>query len=158
MTSDLKTARRARGRGDDGAALVEFALICVLLFTLIFGIIHFGFLLSFKQDMTRAAAEGARAGAVAFPADNAEDDAAEATQDAVETAGKECSTTNGIDADGDGMACRVTVTPCISSAGDCVSVELIYDQDEHPLLGAAPFVSKLLPDTLTSRSEARVNP
>ena len=43
--------------------------VMVLLFTLVFGIISFGLILSFKQDMTRAAAEGARAGAVAFPAD-----------------------------------------------------------------------------------------
>jgi Flp pilus assembly protein TadG len=59
---------RRRGAGDGGAALVEFAFVMSLLFLLIFGIITFGLILSFKQDVTRAAAEGARAGAVAFPA------------------------------------------------------------------------------------------
>ena len=56
-----------RCRGDEGAALVEFALISILLLTLLFGIINFGLILSFRQDVTRAAAEGARGGAVAVP-------------------------------------------------------------------------------------------
>ena len=58
----------ARAQGDHGAALVEFALVSVLLLSIVFGIIHYGLILSFKQDVTRAAAEGARAGAVTFPA------------------------------------------------------------------------------------------
>jgi Tfp pilus assembly protein PilX len=158
MNTRTTEHRRNRGRGDDGAALVEFALISVLLFTLIFGIIHMGMLLSFKQDMTRAAAEGARAGAVAFPATSALADAAKATQDAVTQSGKTCSTTNGNDSDNDGMSCNVTLGPCITAAGNCVSVVLTYDQKGHPILGAAPFVSLLMPKTITSKSEARVNP
>jgi Flp pilus assembly protein TadG len=160
MTRPAQKDRSTRGRGDDGAALVEFALVCIILFTLVFGIIHFGYLLSFKQDMTRAAAEGARAGAVAFPASNALDDAEDATQDAVEAAGKDCGGNySGLsDPDGDGMTCTVTVGPCVTASGDCVTVLLSYDQEDHPVLGAAPFVGLILPDTLTSKSEARVNP
>jgi Flp pilus assembly protein TadG len=158
MTRHVKKDRSTRGRGDDGAALVEFAMVAVLLFTLVFGIIHFGYLLSFKQDMTRAAAEGARAGAVAFPNTSALTDASKATQDAVKAAGKNCSTTNGNDNDGDGMSCNVTLGPCISAAGNCVTVTLSYDQQHKPLLGAAPFVNLILPKTLNTKSEARVNP
>ncbi|MDQ2649243.1 MAG: pilus assembly protein [Actinomycetota bacterium] len=159
MTRHVKMDHSKRGRGDDGAALVEFALVSVLLFTLVFGIIHFGYLLSFKQDMTRAAAEGARAGAVAFPATSALQDAKDATQDAVQAAGKNCGGNYaGNDSDGDGMACTVTLTPCVTADGDCVTVLLSYDQEHKPVLGAAPFVNLILPDTLTSKSEARVNP
>jgi Flp pilus assembly protein TadG len=151
-------AQPRRARGDDGAALLEFALVAVLLFTLIFGIIQYGFMLSFKQDMTRSAAEGARAGAIAFPVGDALAAAQEATMDAAEQTGKSCSTTNGVDSDGDGLSCSVTVTPCVTSTGNCVNVELKYDQDGHPLVGAIPLLSQLPPDTLTSKSVARVNP
>lgn len=158
MTRHSKMARSTRGRGDDGAALVEFTLVSLLLFLLIFGIIHFGYLLSFKQDMTRSAAEGARAGAVAFPSSKALVDTQKATSDAVTQAGRSCGNDyNGGDPDGDGMACKVTLGSCISAAGQCVAVELTYDQKNHPLLGAAPFVSKILPDTLRSKSEAKIN-
>ena len=41
--------------------MVEFAFVMVLFFTLLFGIIDFGVLLAFKQNMTQAASEAARA-------------------------------------------------------------------------------------------------
>lgn len=140
---------------------MEFALVAVLLFTLIFGIIGFGYLLSFKQDMTRAAAEGARAGAVAFPATNALTNSQAATKDAVSVSGKSCGSGSGnftgTDSDNDGMACKVSLAPCVSAPGNCITVELVYNQKTHPLLGALPFVSKIMPDTLTSKSVAKVN-
>ena len=48
-----------------GVAIVEFAIIAPLLFTLIFGIIEFGFYLYNQEMLTNAAREGARAGIVA---------------------------------------------------------------------------------------------
>ena len=150
-------AEAPRLRGDDGAALLEFALVAILLFTLIFGIINYGFMLSFKQDMTRSASEGARAGAVAATGE-AENVAILATQEAVEDNGRECSTTDGIDSDGDGLSCNVDVRVCENNANaECVYVELTYDQDGHPLIGSIPLISELPPNTLTSRSVAQVN-
>lgn len=158
-TKEPTRPSRRRCREDSGAALIEFSFVAVLLLTLVFGIITFGMLLSFKQDLTRAAAEGARAGAVAVPgtADSARGAAELATKDAVEGAGKACSTTDGVDSDGDGLACNVTYGLCAEAAGNCVTVELVYDQESKPLLGVVPLVSALLPDTLTSRSVAKVN-
>jgi Flp pilus assembly protein TadG len=49
---------------DRGAAAVEFALVSVLLFTLLFGIIGFGFVLFAQQSALHAAREGARLAAV----------------------------------------------------------------------------------------------
>jgi Flp pilus assembly protein TadG len=153
--TDRRAARRLRG--DDGAALLEFALVAILLFLLIFGIINYGFMLSFKQDMTRTAAEGARAGAIAYPPSDALPTAQQATMDAASKTGKECTTTNGVDSDGDGLACTVSVVPCLTSTGSCVEVELEYDQAGHPIVGAIPLLSDLPPGTLTSKSVARVN-
>lgn len=48
----------------EGAALLEFAIIMPLFFALIFGIIEFSLLLYNKQIMTNAAREGARLGII----------------------------------------------------------------------------------------------
>src|SRR3546814_14353022 len=82
--------------------------LCVLLF----GIINFGLILSFKQDMTRAAAEGARAGAVAV-AGPSEADAEVATDEAVREFGDRftdgCATDGMKTADGcPGCDARIT--------------------------------------------------
>ena len=56
---------RRRERGERGAAAVEFALVVPLLLMLVFGIIQYGYILSFRQALSQGAAEGARAAAVA---------------------------------------------------------------------------------------------
>jgi Flp pilus assembly protein TadG len=160
-TSGRATPTPRRGRGDEGTALVEFTFVAVLLLTIVFGIINFGLLLSFKQDMTRAAAEGARAGAVAFPATGAWDAANTATFEAVDGFNRTCNS-------GDGMTCNVNLHDCATpvapntasnptSTGDCVTVELVYDYDHHPLLAKLPLIEALLPDTLRDSSVARLN-
>jgi len=157
--SHTPTVRRCRG--DEGAALVEFAFVIVLLSLFVFGIINFGLILSFKQDMTRAAAEGARAGAVAFPATDAYGAAESATQEAVDDMDRTCNGT-------DGMSCNINVHDCATpvapgtasnpaGAGDCVTVELVYDYDNNPLLGELPILAALLPDTIRDSSVARLN-
>lgn len=52
-------------KNQDGATVVEFALIAPLLFLLIFGIIEFGLLLLNKHIINNSSREGARAGIVA---------------------------------------------------------------------------------------------
>jgi hypothetical protein len=51
-------------RGERGAATVEFAIIAIVLFTIVFGIIEFGILMFDKHVLTNASREGARAGVV----------------------------------------------------------------------------------------------
>jgi Flp pilus assembly protein TadG len=149
-----------RGRGDGGTAILEFALVAILLLTIIFGIINFGLILSFKQDMTRAAAEGARAGAVALPATTAWTDADAATDEAVDGFDKTCGM--------DGLTCNVNLHSCTtaippgtpsnsSSTGDCVTVELVYDYDTNPLLAKLPMIEPFLPDVIRAQSVARTN-
>lgn len=148
-------------RGDRGAAMVEFAMVSVLLVLLVLGIISYGLLLSFKQDMTRAAAEGARAGAVAPTAAAALTEADAATDEAVRGFDKECNPA-------EGLACNVNLHACgtpvprgtptnPASTGDCITVELIYDYADHPLLPDIPLLSGLMPDTIRDTSVARVN-
>lgn len=58
--------RRRRGRGDDGAVIVEFALLAPLLFLLIFAIIEFGYGFGQQLDIRHGAREGARLVAVNY--------------------------------------------------------------------------------------------
>ena len=53
-----------RVRNEDGGSAVEFAIICPLLFIVLFGIIEFAVLLYDKAMITNASREGARAGIV----------------------------------------------------------------------------------------------
>jgi Flp pilus assembly protein TadG len=52
------------GSFEDGAVVVEFAIVASLLFLLVFGIIQFGLAFSRYQAYTAAAREGARVAAV----------------------------------------------------------------------------------------------
>ncbi len=56
---------RKRLRGDDGASLVEFALIAPILFLILFGLIDFGFIYNDFLSLRQGVRDGARAGAVA---------------------------------------------------------------------------------------------
>ena len=55
-------------RSDEGAAAVEFALVALILFTLLLGIMQFGYLFFQWNEITHAAREGARWAALEYPA------------------------------------------------------------------------------------------
>lgn len=150
--------------------MVEFALVSLLLVLLVVGIINFGLLLSFKQDVTRAATEGARTAAVALPpaatpgaqtSDSRHIAGVAGTEDAVDSFGKSCNV--------DGMTCTVTIHNCdtVPVAGsvayfgdgvdDCVTVELEYDYAAYPLVVQPPILGSFLPDTVAAKSVARLN-
>ncbi|MPZ95811.1 MAG: hypothetical protein GEU96_13105 [Propionibacteriales bacterium] len=60
-----RPAKRCRRRSsDDGASAVEFALVSVLLFTILFGLIQYGLYFWSLQSGSSAAREGARRAAV----------------------------------------------------------------------------------------------
>jgi Flp pilus assembly protein TadG len=65
---------RIQSGSQKGAAMVEFALILMLLLTLTFGLIEFGLLVYNQQVITNAAREGARYGIVMTDPLNATDD------------------------------------------------------------------------------------
>ena len=168
-------ARPHEGRrvaGDEGAALLEFALVAVLLFTIIFGIIQFGLILNFKQDVTRAAAEGARAGAVAVAAsggtaeDAAETAAVAAMTEAIDGIGGSFSGSTctpgpavvGTTVMTDELVCEVEVAPCDQDPDEsCVTVALRYPYKESPLFGDIPLISVFFPERVAATSVARIN-
>ncbi len=58
---------RTHKLNDKGAALVEFAIVVSLLFTLVFGIIEFGLMMKDYLTLNQAAREGVRSAAVGSP-------------------------------------------------------------------------------------------
>jgi Flp pilus assembly protein TadG len=144
-------SRRSRGRDERGAAVVEFAIASVILLTLLFGIISYGYALSFKQGLTQAAAEGARAATVASSG-TAATAAAAAVGPALGAFKKTCSTS--------GMSCTYSTatadTGCAAGTS-CMRVQISYDYKNYPLMPKFPGLNLLLPDTLKSTSITQVN-
>lgn len=54
-------------RNNRGSSLVEFAIVCLLLFTVVFGIIEFGMLMKNYLTLNQAVREGARSAALGSP-------------------------------------------------------------------------------------------
>jgi Flp pilus assembly protein TadG len=152
--SDAVHSHRAnrRVRGERGAALVELSLAVMLLCTLLFGIISYGYALSFKQSLTQAAAEGARAAAVAASG-SATTAAQSGVARAVSAFNKTCASP--------GLTCTYSTlaadTSCATD-GICMRVRVAYNYNNYPLMPKLPGLGLLLPDTLQATSITQVTP
>lgn len=143
-------------RADErGAAAVEFALVVPFLLLIMFGIISYGYMLSFRQALSQGAAEGARAAAVSpLPSTTDKEQAAlNALNEALDSYGVTCAGT----AVGSSLmqgttevgSCSVKTDPCVNDSGkECVTASLDYWYAEHPLLPSVPGLGLVLPDHL----------
>jgi Flp pilus assembly protein TadG len=151
-------ARPARG-GERGAAAVEFALVVPFLLLLVFGIISYGYMLSFRQAVSQGAAEGARAAAVSPAGDDAARLAAarDALNESLDTYGVTCDAGGNLwRGSTDVGSCAVTIAACANDATeDCASLTVDYLYADHPLLPDFPLVP--LPDHLDYTAVARVS-
>lgn len=145
-----------------------------LLFLLLFGIITFGLLLAVRQTVTQAAAEGARAAipiAYTFLEADAGDGAPpvvaarEQAERSAEWIGRTCDSA---DADGDGMSCDAELHDCDVDAAayvgpndpdapDCLTVTVVVDNDDHPIVAPVPLLSRFLPDRVRSTAVAQLD-
>lgn len=148
-------ALRARRNDQRGAAAVEFALLLVPLLLIVFGVISFGMMLSFRQTLSQAATEGARAAAVETDAAAREATAITAVEDALATLDASHTCGDGV------LTCEIDVGPCANDGSrDCVIVELVYiyeGEGGDPMIPSPPLIGELLPDTLTYAATARVS-
>jgi Flp pilus assembly protein TadG len=155
----------SRHRDDRGAAAIELALVLPLLLLIVVGIISYGYLLSFRQALSQGASEGARAAAVsALP--SASQKVAQAVaglNDALGSYGVTCVLPSGSTI---GTlvrnsvvvgACGVSTAACVNqTSSTCVSVQVVYNYDDHPLVPEIPGVGIVLPNTLTYTAVAKV--
>ena len=65
-----RTGLRRLLRSERGTAVVEFALVAPILFLLVFGIVEFGRVLNYYNDLTQLSGQGARAAVVNRNPDN----------------------------------------------------------------------------------------
>lgn len=121
-------------RNQSGAAAVEFALVVGLFIFILYGLIDFGMILSTKQRITNAAAEGARA-----------------------AVGQTSSATAITAATARVLAAGLPAgayTPVYSTAAcgsnQCITVTITYDLSGYPVVPPAPGLGLVTPSTITS--------
>lgn len=146
----------SRRRDQRGSSLVEFALIVTLLSTLLLGIVVFGILLSKRQVLTQATAEGARAAVpyqyTAANTTNLKNGAKAQVNKSLEAMDRTCE-------DG-ATTCTFVVYSCGGTAspptaptgsGDCLQVSVAVDvTGSKPLIPSVTGMSFFLPDKMTS--------
>jgi Flp pilus assembly protein TadG len=142
-------------RGDRGAALVEFALVSLLFIFFIYAVAVFGILLSTKNGVTHAAAEGARS-ALSVP------DQPSATLDARRIAQATTTVADSLSHLGsnyDPADTVASIAGCTSPADPvkCITVTITYPWDDRPLVPQAPFIKAITPETIHATAVVRLN-
>lgn len=133
-----------RGRGERGQALVEFSLVSIVFFFLVFGIVDFGLGLHSWISVSNAAREAARVGAVQAPSDGSLDCNPLPETGSIER--KLCDTAANLDPD----KVTITVTNAQGDPGDPITVQVDYEYDLITPL------ANLLQSTLTLSSSTQM--
>jgi Flp pilus assembly protein TadG len=150
---------RLRARSERGAAAVEAAVVlCFVVLPLIFAGISYGYMFSFRQALSQAASEGARAAVGAqtgtacasgggysssCPAQYA---ASQAVRNALTTYGMACGSGN--------LTCSIsapTSAGC-STGHTCITVTVTYPYRNHSLIPTVPGLGFTLPSSLSFTS------
>lgn len=132
---------------EDGAALVELALVIVVLLTLVVGTITYGMALGLHQSITHAASSAARA-AITLPAHDAGAIDARAR-------GVVDDQLAWLGARSDHVQTHTRVEPC-SGAGQCVHIEVTYPYGTMPIVPS--FLGLPIPEHIGSTAVAQLEP
>lgn len=139
--------RRCYGAsGQRGAVAIEFALVFVLFFMVMYGIVAYGMVFAVQHSLTQAASEGARA-AVRDVGGLAERMALAKTTSANAIAWL----------GGRAPVPQVTSVPCAGTPFVCVKVMLVYDYLKNPLVPALPGLGIALPASLTAQATVQLD-
>jgi Flp pilus assembly protein TadG len=159
-----KRLRRRQGEDERGAELLEFALVVVLLITLLYGIITYGVILAAQATVTQAAADAARSGIVqgtGTASCNGQTVSAAgcaAVQEAATDLGwmnkgacKEVVNGTTVVTGAGAITCSATTGACPSNAvNTCLSVTVAYDYGNSPLFPELPGLGLITPSTISS--------
>jgi Flp pilus assembly protein TadG len=132
-----------------GAVLVEMALVVTFLCLVVFGIISFGILLGYRQNLTQAATEAARAASVQQDPDDQKAAALAAATSALGELDHTCGTTPEA-----GLTCTVSdIFACPSDTTlACRTVTVTLDNGAHSVVPKVPLLSTFIPDQLHAKT------
>lgn len=129
-----------------GAAVVEFALVFVLFFLLMYGIVAYGVVFAMKHSLLQAANEGARAavrdvGGLPERVALARAVAAESVAWLGDRA----------------PAPEVSAEDCQATPYICLNVTLTYDYAGNPMVPSLPALGIVLPERLTGQATVQLD-
>jgi len=159
----FRSRARSRRRDDArGAVTVEFVLILPFFLLLIFLLIGMGTMFSFRQALSQAASEGARAAAVQPLGTSSaarKSDAWSAIDQTLDAQADVRCTSGVLLRHGETVgACSVSEAVACDAGKMCVTVRISYNYRDHQIAGSMPFVpDSMFPATLTYESSARVS-
>lgn len=132
-------------RDERGAALLEFALVFGIFVFVLYALIAYGMMMSLKNSVTHAAAEGARA-AIGVSAGDTNGNGIDDRLDAAKAqALASLAWMNSA------QKSATTITPTWGSCPTtCVKVDISYNYSQQPLIPQAPGLGLVTPSTLTS--------
>jgi Flp pilus assembly protein TadG len=168
--TEIAGRHHRRQRKEDGAEMIEFAFVVILLIALVYGIVSVGITLAVKATITQAAADGARAGIVdnsttagfAAALDSASSDLGWVGSGSSGTATCSSSTSCTMTPCGpssSGITCTATKATCPSASTQvCLTVNVSYPYTAHPLFPVAPGLGIINPSTIASSSTLQWNP
>jgi len=134
-------------RGQRGAVLVEFALVVTFLCLVVFGTITFGILLGYRQNLTQAATEAARAASVQQDSGDQVTAALAAATSALDELDHRCSSTPQ-----SGITCTVSsICACPDDTSlACRTITVTLDNDQHSVVPKVPLLSTFIPHKLNA--------
>ncbi|MGH9226706.1 MAG: TadE/TadG family type IV pilus assembly protein [Acidimicrobiales bacterium] len=143
-------------RDEHGAAAVEFAIIAIPFFLLLYGLVVFGMALAVKQSVTNAAAEGARAAVGITDAADAVDKAEEVVASRLDWLGSNYQSSDLTVSwyNTTTSSCGAATPPSGQPWTICVAIDLPYKSRE--VVPAAPIVSNVTPEHLRSTAIVQV--
>lgn len=152
LPSRSRLSRRLSRRDQSGAALLEFVLVAIPFFFILYGLIAFGMMLALKQGITNASAEAARS-AVGCSSSNpgCTDPVAKATATVD-------SRLSWLSANAKaGVTKTATVASCTGGSGTCITVTVTYDYAHHALIPPAPGLGLFTPSTFHSTATVQIS-
>jgi Flp pilus assembly protein TadG len=129
---------RLRPAEESGAAILEFAFVVVIFVFFLYGLIAFGVILAQKQAITNAAADGARSAVGAI-----DDGAAQSAADA--------RVVDALGAPDGRYSSTYSFSPC-AGTHRCITVQITWDYENHPLVPPAPGLGVVTPDTFGAKA------
>lgn len=170
-----KRLRRNPGEDERGAELIEFAVVVVLLITLLYGIITYGVILAAQATVTQAAADAARSGIVqgtgnAVNCNGSSNTVPAAGCAAVQQANTDLGwmnkgtcyeTVNGQAVGGavtNPISCAASTIVCPSvSSNTCLKVVITYNYSSAPLFPELPGLGVITPSTISSSNTLQLS-